>query len=834
MIDALVQDLRYAVRTLAKSPGFTTVAVVTLALGIGANTAMFSVVDAGLLRPLPFPGHDRLVVLEHTGAALFAPEQAAHGEKNVSGKNAPDLGDFREQKDVFEQVAVYLPGALNLAADTRALRVRAARVTPNFFAALGARPALGRLLVAAEEHAPAADVAILGEALWRGEFGGDSTIVGKTVRLNERPYLVVGVMPRRFVFPQGAEVWLPLTLPLDFARYGDMFRNVLDQTIVARLRTGVSLESAQARVAAVESRYSTVGASGYRPPPVTVVPLRNHFVGDASLGLLVLMGAVVCVLLIASANVANLALARAATRSHEIALRAALGASRSQIVRLVVTESALLAAAGAIAGVLLTAWVLKALTPFVPTSVADISPLHLDGRVLVFTLVVACAATLLFGLAPAFGAAHTDIRSCLSSGGSAAIGGSKGRVRSVIVMAEIALATVLLVGAGLMLKSLSLLQATDTGIEPERVLTANLSLPSARYRGRAELAAFFGGVMAGIRGVPGVRAAAAVNSLPLGDENSISLAVAIEGRPPLANPSDMPFAAIEGTSPLGANPSDMPFAEYLIVTSGYFRAMGIPIVAGRDFVEADDGRAPLVAIINETMAKRFWPDRSPLGARFRWPFDSVPRTIVGVARDVRSRIKDRPGMQAYLPIEQQGMRSATLVVRAALAASSLVDAVQRAVTQQDADVALHRVRTMSEVVAGAIGPDRQRTLLLGVFGVLAVTLAGIGIYGIMAYTVTRRVREIGIRIALGAVRLDVLRLVMTSALRQALIGVGLGVAGAWAVTRVLAHLLYTVSPHDLTVFALVPIALVGVAALGCYLPARRATKVDPMVALRYE
>ena len=637
------------------------------------------------------------------------------------------------------------------------------------------------------------------------------------MRLNERPYLVVGVMPRGFFFPQGAEVWLPLTLPLDFARYGDMFRNVLDETIVARLRTGVSLESAQARVAAVESRYSTGGASGYRPPPVTVVPLRNHFVGDASLGLLVLMGAVVCVLLIASANVANLALARAATRSHEIALRAALGASRSQIVRLVVTESALLAAAGAMAGVLLTAWVLNALTPFVPTSVADISPLHLDGRVLVFTLVVACAATLLFGLAPAFGAAHTDIRSCLSSGGSAAIGGSKGRVRSVIVMAEIALATVLLVGAGLMLKSLSLLQATNTGIEPERVLTANISLPSARYRGRAELAAFFGGVMAGIRAVPGVRAAAAVNSLPLGDETSISLAVAIEGRPPL-----------------GANPSDMPFAEYLIVTSGYFRAMGIPIVAGRDFVEADDGRAPLVAIINETMAKRFWPDRSPLGARFRWPFDSVPRTIVGVARDVRSRIKDSPGMQAYLPIEQQGMRSATLVVRATLAASSLVDAVQRAVTQQDADVAPHRVRTMSEVVAGAIGPDRQRTLLLGVFGVLAVTLAGIGIYGIMAYTVTRRVREIGIRIALGAVRLDVLRLVMTSGLRQALIGVGLGVAGAWAVTRMLAHLLYTVSPHDLTVFALVPIALVGVAALGCYVPARRASRVDPVVALRHE
>src|SRR6266480_1276390 len=807
---------------LAKSPGFTTAVVLTLALGIGANTAIFSVVDAALLRPLPFPGPDRLVVLEHTSARLF---------RDASRKVAPHIEDFRDQKDVFEQVADYLPGALNLAAGAHALRVRAARVTPNFFAALDARPALGRLFVAAEKHAPAADVAILSDGLWRGAFGGDSGIVEKTVRLNERPYLVVGVMPRGFFFPQGAEVWLPLTLPLDFARYGDMFRNALDETVVARLRTGVSLESAQARVATVERRYPTRGASGYQPPPVTVVPLRSHFVGDASLGLLVLMGAVVYVLLIASANVANLALARAATRSQEIALRAALGGSRSQIVRLVVTESALLAAAGAMAGVLLAGWVLNALTPFVPTSVADMSPLHLDGRVLVFTLVVACAATLLFGLAPAFGAAHTDIRSCLSSGGSAAIGGSKGRVRSVIVMAEIALATVLLVGAGLMLKSLSLLQATDTGIEPERVLTANISLPSARYRGRAELAAFFGGVMAGIRAVPGVRAAAAVNSLPLGGESSISLAVAIEGRPPLGT---IPFAAIEGGPRLGANPDEMPFAEYLVVTPGYFRAMGIPLVAGRDFADADDRRALPVAIINETMAKRFWPDRSPLGARFRWPFDSVPRTIVGVARDVRSHIKDSPGMQAYLPIEQQGMRSATLVVRAALAASSLVDAVQRAVTQQDADVALHRVRTMSEVVAGAIGPDRQRTQLLGVFGVLAVTLAGIGIYGIMAYTVTRRVREIGIRIALGAARLDMLRLVMTSGLRQALTGIGLGIAGAWAVTRVLAHLLYTVSPHDLTVFALVPIALVGVAALGCYVPARRATRVDPMIALRAE
>ena len=803
-----MSDLRYALRTLANSPGFTAAAVLTLALGIGANSAIFSVVDAALLRPLPFPGHERLVVLEHTGSRLF---------RDTSPKVTPDIEDFRDQQDVFEQVADYLPGGVDLAAGAGASRVRGARVTPNFFATLGARPALGRLYITAEEQPPAADVAILSDGLWRGTLGGDSAIVGKTVTLNERPYVVVGVMPRGFSFPQGADLWLPLTIPFDFLRYGDMFRNVVDETIVARLRAGVTLEAAQARVAAVGRRYLTNDASGYQPPPVSVVPLRSHLVGDARVGLLVLMGAVVCVLLIASANVASLALARAATRRREIALRAALGGSRGRIVRQVLTESALVSVAGGVAGVLLANWVLTALRPLVPPALTDVSPVHLDERVLVFTLVVSCVATLLFGLAPALGAARTELRSCLSSGGYTATRESKGRLRSAIVVVETALATVLLVGAGLMLKSLSRLQVTDTGIEAERLLTANISLPSARYRGRTQLAAFFRDVMAGIRAVPGVRAAGAVNALPLGGESSISLSFTIEGR-----------------QPSGANPNDRPWAEYLIATPGYFRAMGILLVAGRDFADADDSRAPPVAVINETMAKRLWTGSSPLSARFRMPFDSVPRTIVGVVHDVRSRLKDSPGMQVYLPLEQEGSRFMTLAVRAGLAPSALVDAVQRAVAQQDPDVALHRVRTMTDVVAGSIAPDRRRTLLLGVFGALAVTLASIGIYGLMAYTVTRRAREIGVRIALGAARLDVLRLVMTSGLRQALTGVGLGVAGAWAATRVLAHLLYTVSPHDLSVFALGPLALVGVAALGCYLPARRATQVDPMVALRYE
>src|SRR6266699_1176504 len=558
-----MSDLRYALRTLANSPGFTAAAVLTLALGIGANSAIFSVVDAALLRPLPFPGHERLVVLEHTGSRLF---------RDTSPKVTPDIEDFRDQQDVFEQVADYLPGGVDLAAGAGASRVRGARVTPNFFATLGARPALGRLYITAEEQPPAADVAILSDGLWRGTLGGDSAIVGKTVTLNERPYVVVGVMPLGFSFPQGADLWLPLTIPFDFLRYGDMFRNVVDETIVARLRAGVTLEAAQARVAAVGRRYLTNDASGYQPPPVSVVPLRSHLVGDARVGLLVLMGAVVCVLLIASANVASLALARAATRRREIALRAA----------------------------------------------------------------------------------RTELRSCLSSGGYTATGESKGRLRSAIVVVETALATVLLVGAGLMLKSLSRLQVTDTGIEAERLLTANISLPSARYRGRTQLAAFFRDVMAGIRAVPGVRAAGAVNALPLGGESSISLSFTIEGR-----------------QPSGANPNDRPWAEYLIATPGYFRAMGILLVAGRDFADADDSRAPPVAVINETMGKRLWTGSSPLSARFRMPFASAPRTIVGVVHDVRSRLKDRPGMQVYLPLEQEGSRFMTLAVRAGLAPSAL-------------------------------------------------------------------------------------------------------------------------------------------------------------------
>ncbi|MGH7530293.1 MAG: ABC transporter permease [Gemmatimonadales bacterium] len=804
-MDTVLQDIRYALRSLRRNPGFTCVAVLTLGLGIGANSAVFSAVDAVLLRPLPFPDAERLVVLENTSArvSFFSRERP---------KRTPDLEDWRAQTDVFEQIAVYMPGGLNLSFGDRPVRIRAVRVTPNFFPTLGGRAALGRVFVEGDVQPGATDVVVLGDGLWRRAFGADAGVVGKTVTLNGLAYEIVGVMPRGFTYPQAADLWLPLPIPLDTRRYGDMFRIVLRRAVVARLRPGVTLAAAQARVAAVEEPYRATDPSADRRERVQVMPLRDDLVRGGHMALLVLMGAVGCVLLIACANISNLLLARATARGHEIALRSALGATRGRIARQLLTESGVLAVMGAVTGLLLAVWIQHALVPLVPQRLADLAPVRMDTRLLLFTLGAACVATVFFGVAPALDAARAEVTSSLKMGGFSGAGGRRGRLRGALLVTEAALATVLLVGAGLMLKSLWRLQATDTGIEAERVLTADIALPRVPYSDRARRAAFFRDLTQRLETIPGVRAAGAVNALPLAG-GAVALTIEIAGRPP---------------------EPDMSFAQYVVVTPGYFRALGVPLVAGREFSEADDADAPPVAIINQTMARRFWPARSPLGTQIVLPGYSTHRTIVGVVGDVRQQVRDPAGSQVYLPSQQEPSDYMVLTVRAALDPVALVAAVERAVAEVDPSIPLHQVRTMTAVVEDSIAPERRRALLLGAFGALALTLAAVGIYGVTAYGAGQRTHEVGIRIALGAARRHVLWLVMRQSLRLTLLGIVIGAAGAWATARVLAHLLYTVSPHDLAVFGFGPVVLIAVATLGCYLPARRAARVDPMVALRTE
>jgi putative ABC transport system permease protein len=816
-MNSLLQDLRYAARLLAKSPGFTVVAVLTLALAIGANTAIFSVANGLLLKPLPFPHADRLMQLQRRFPQGASPSVSV-----------PKFVYWQEQNGVFESMAAYdvLGSGFNLTGDGAPERIAGTRVTSDFFAVFGARPARGRGFVAEEERPGAPRVLVLSDALWRRRFGADPRIVGRQVQLNGESYSVVGVMPASFRYPSATELWTPFSLD----RTSREKANYL--LVTGRLKPGVSRARAVAAMDLLRRRYSAVaGNDGNPQETIRVQPLQDFLYGRLRPVLLVALGAVGFVLLIACVNVANLQLARAAVRQREIAIRTILGARGARILRQLLTESVLLALAGGAAGLLVGAWAVRPLLALNPPGLQRLAPIGIDGTVLAFTLGLSVLAGLLFGLAPAVQAVRSDLSEPMREGSTRATGGVAGAwVRRLLVASEIALALVLVIGAALLAKSFSGLLRTDPGFAADHVLTMKLSLPEGRYGDPGALERLSRAVVERVEGLPGVQSAAFATTLPM------------EPGP------DLPFT-IEGRYAGGKSEEGVGEAQYRALSPHFFAVLRIGLARGRLFTAADGTGAPGVALINETAARRFWPQADPLGQRITMgaPMlpelaDPAPRTVIGVVRDVREEgLGEAAPPIVYVPIAQVPrsvaamfvrLLPASLVVRTDLAPGALATPVTKEVWAVDPLQPVTDVRLMEEVVSRSMGPQRFSIFLVGALALVALLLAAIGTYGVLSYLVLQRTREIGVRMALGASGRDVLSLVLRQGLVVVLVGVAIGLGGAFAATRLLASLIYGVSTLDPVAFALSPALLTAVALLATSIPARRASRLDPQVALR--
>jgi putative ABC transport system permease protein len=806
-MDALLNDIRYAIRNLIKRPGFTLIAVITLALGIGANSAIFSAINALLLRPLPFPELDRVVAIwdEMPSRGII------HNEVAMA-----NYLDWRAQNQSFEQLALYRWWSANLTGIDPPERIQGFLVTANFIDVIGLKPIMGRNFTE-EENQPGKDaVAIITHSLWQRRFGGDPNIINKTITTNSVTRTVIGVMPERFNFPKGAEVYAPIALTPELMRS----RGSHGYYVIGRLKPGVSIESAQAdtdnMAARLEQQYPETN-TGWG---ATVYPIVADTVRLYDTALWVMMGAVGFVLLIACANVANLMLARASGRRREIALRAALGASRWRIIRQLLTESIIVALIGGALGVLVAFWGIDALRVSNPGDAARFAPgwyqLGLNLPVLAFTLGLSFLSGLVFGLAPAWQVSKPNLNDALKEGLRQASGSSH-LLRSSLVVFEVALSLVLLVGAGLLARSFLSLLKTDPGFNPDNVLTMNLVLPGAKYREEPQRAAFYNDLVQRVKAVPGVESAAVVNYLPLGGANS-SDDYLVEGA---AEPP--PGYEYDG--------------RYRVATPDYFRTMRIPIIRGRGFTEQDKAGAPPVVIVNETLARKHWPDEAAIGKRIRFygPLERAPwMEIVGVVADVKHELNLPVIPEYYLPHAQDAWGSMVLLAKTNVEPSSLAASIRQQVWAIDKDQPVFDVRTMQEVRSMSVTMYSFSSVMLGIFAGVALLLASIGIYGVMAFAVTQRTQEIGIRMALGARGSDVLKLVVKHGMKLALLGIVIGLAGSWALTRFMEKLLVGVPATDLLTFSVVSACLFVAALLACYLPARRATKVDPLVALRYE
>lgn len=808
-MNSLWQDIRFAARMLWKNKGVTVIAIITLALGIGANTAIFSVVNAALLRPLPFENPNELVQIWGTQPQL-----------DTAPMSPANFLDWRNQNRVFERIVAYTSRSFNLSGSGEPERIRATRVTDGLFELLGARPALGRAFLREEDQPGGNKVVILSHALWQRRFNANPEIVGQTLMLSDQAYMVVGVMPPSFAFPNARmEMWTPMA----FSPAEQATRDTNFLSVIARLRRGVSLEQARSNMETLARAQQEQYPASNAGIGVKLVSLNDQIIGDARPVLYLLLGAVGFVLLIACANVANLLLARAASRRKEMAVRAALGASRWRVVRQLLTESVVLALLGGGLGLLLAFWMLDLLVALQPTNIPRLTEVGIDRGALFFTLAISLLTGVVFGLAPSLQASNPDLSEALKEGGrSATAGAGRQRMRSALVVVEVALSLALLIGAGLMIKSFVRLLQVDPGFSPENVLTMELALPIARYADAPQQTAFFQQTLERVGNLPGVESASVTTDIPLYGGNSTSFSV--EGRPPPAS-------------------GQRPLTEYRSVSHDYFRAMGISLLKGRAFTERDATGATGVVIINETLARRFFPDEDPVGRRIGLSGPPDWREIVGVVRDARNYGLDeevRP--EAFIPYLQNtpgylagAASSMNLVVRTASSDPlSMTAAVKAQVHAIDRDQPVYNVKTMEQYLADSLARRRFNMMLLTVFAGVALLLAAIGIYGVMNHSVTQRTHEVGIRIALGAGRGDVLRMIVGQGMILTLLGVALGLAASFALTRLLAGLLYGVSATDPLTFVAIPLVLSAVALAATYIPARRATKIDPMVALRYE
>ena len=811
----LLNDLRYGWRQLAKHPGFTAVAIITLALGIGATTAIFSVVNGVLLKPLPYPNPGRVMIL-HGVTRKFSSMSVSY----------PNFLDWQRMNRSFTDLAAYRWDSFNLAVPTGAEVVSARMVSAGFFHILGVPPMLGRGFSASDDHLGAARTMVLTYNFWQKHFGGKSSVIGKPVTLGGTSYEVIGVLPKSFWFLGANDVFVPIGV------YDRLWTHHRDMNpglrVVGRLKTGITQGQAQADMTAVAARLARQYPKEDAGVGIGMSTVLGQSVGDARGTLWLLLGAVCFVLLIACVNVANLLLSRGASRQREMATRAALGANARRVVRQLLTESILLGLLGGGLGVLLASLGTKLLLSYVPGDLPRSEGVGVDFRVLLFVVAVSVITGVIFGLAPALRSAKPDLQNALKEGSRGSTGGHH-RLQRVLVIAEVGLALVLLIGAGLTLKSIWYLDSVNTGFNPDHALSFAVSLPPARYAGANNNRTFYKDLLVRLRALPGVAAAGATDDMPMSGSDS-EIFFYVEGRPK-------------------PETQYLPDTMMYLVTPGYIRAMGISLLRGRFFTDQDDLSSQPVVVIDDVFARAMFPNQNPIGQHIIIPFPGVdaPREIVGMVHHIKhfgpAGLK---GWQVqndlYMPVVQipdafyksLGVLNLTLVVRTAVDPRSMTTAVTRAVHSIDNGVAVNAVQTVDEMERASLAAQRFTMILMGIFAALALVLAAIGIYGVISYSVSRRTHEIGIRMALGAERRDVLLWVTRQGMTLALCGVGAGVIAGLALTRLMSSLLYGVRPADPATFVVVSLVLTGVALVACYVPARRATKIDPMEALRYE
>jgi len=808
-MQTLWQDLRYGARMLLKKPGFTLIAVMTLALGIGANTAIFSVVNGVLLKSLPYHEPERIVLLWGD-----VPSRDEH-HTQVS---ATDVADWRKQNSVFEEVATFSNWSATLSGEGEPERLYGMQVGDGYFSVMRGQLLLGRIFTPEEQVDGKDYVIVLGYGLWQNRFGGARDVIGKKVYFSARPYTIVGVMPEDFqplpanLVENQAQFYRPVA-----EAYNEEERGSRHLRAIARLKPNFSLEQAQSEMNLITQRLADEHPKSNTGYSVSLVTITEETVGGLRLALILLLLAVFAVLLIACANVGNLLLARATARQKEIVIRAALGAARGRLIRQLLTESLLIALMGGALGLLLALWGTELITSLGKEFIPSLSRVEIELPVLAFTLAVSAGAGILFGLAPAIQLSRPNLNEGLKEGGRVA-GGSAGqqRLRNGLIVAEVAMAVVLLVSAGLLIRSIIHLHRASPGFNTGNLLTMNVWLPLAKYPDAPKWVAFYDQIKERIQALPGVQSAGLTSVLPI-SHNFDRRSFQVETQPvPRGQEAD---------------------ADTYIVTPGYLRTMQIPLLKGRELMARDVADVEPVALISETFARRYWPGEDPLGKRIKFPGSAARpqpwRTIVGVVRDVKQYGVDKPStMQIYLPEAQSPVSWLTLAVRTTGAPARMLNAIRTEIRSVDPDQAVFEVATMESLLAEAIAKRRFVMLLLAVFAALALTLAAIGIYGVMAYTVAQRTQEIGIRMALGAQTGDVLRLVVGQGMRLALGGVGIGLVAALGLTRLMTTLLFGVSATDPLTFVLIAVMLLLVALLACWIPARRATKVDPMVALR--